>query len=143
VDALIDEGLVNSAFRDRPIAWNDAETEKYVVLMTDGQVTDQYRPIDPLAAINGEEDLETQGSAAYDTVSTQSENLANLLAQCQLARDNGVTVFTIAFETTEAAAADMRACASSESHFFHVNGSEIIETFDVIARQINNLRLIQ
>jgi hypothetical protein len=37
----------------------------------------------------------------------------------------------------------MKACASSESHFFHVQGAEIFDAFDSIARQINNLRLIQ
>lgn len=110
--------------------------------MTDGQTTDQFRPNDPRAAINGEVELQVQGGAHYN-LSSQSSNVTNLQKQCLLAKQNGVTVFTIAFETNSAGAADMLACASSASHFFHVQGDEIHETFDTIARQINNLRLIQ
>lgn len=143
VSFLISEGLVDSRFEGRPIDWNDAETEKYIVLMTDGQTTDQYRPVDPTAAINGEVELNNQGSDSYYNFSGRSTNVSNLLTQCDLAKQLGVTVFTIAFETNQAATNDMRACASSVSHFFHVQGEEISDAFDMVARQINNLRLIQ
>ncbi len=143
VSFLISEGLVDSRFEGRPIDWNDAETEKYIVLMTDGQTTDQYRPVDPKVAINGEVELSIQGSSSYYNSSPRSTNVSNLLTQCDLAKQLGVTVFTIAFETNQAATNDMRACASSVSHFFHVQGEEISDAFDMVARQINNLRLIQ
>ncbi|CUH77868.1 TadE/TadG family type IV pilus assembly protein [Tropicibacter naphthalenivorans] len=143
VGHLIDADLVAPEYLGRPIDWHDGETEKYIVLMTDGQITDQYRPVDPDAAINGEVDLQTQGPGSYTVLSDQATNTQQLFRQCDLARQNGVVVFTIAFETNQAAADDMRACASSDSHFFHVQGTEIAEAFDSIARQINNLRLIQ
>lgn len=143
VSHLIDEGLIDARFQGRPIDWFDPETEKYVVIMTDGKVTDQYRPVDEFAAINGEVELQSQGAGATYTMEVQSTNLTNLQIQCDLARELGVVVFAIAFETDESAAADMRACASSESHFFHVEGEEIYDTFDIVARQINNLRLVQ
>ncbi|KUF09253.1 TadE/TadG family type IV pilus assembly protein [Pseudoponticoccus marisrubri] len=143
VGHLIDNGVVDPQFRGRPIDWHDPETEKYVVLMTDGQTTDQYRPQDPEAPINNDEALQTQGSGSYYTMSSRSTNISNLLQQCDLARLNGVTVFTIAFETSNSAANDMKACASSPSHHFHVHGDEIADAFDAVARQINNLRLIQ
>jgi hypothetical protein len=143
VSFLISEGLVDSRFEGRPIEWNDSETEKYIVVMTDGQTTDQYRPTDPTAAINGEVELSVQGSSSHYNFSSKSTNVSNLLMQCELAKQRGVTVFTIAFETNQAATNDMRACASSVSHFFHVQGDEISEAFDMVARQINNLRLIQ
>ena len=47
VSHLIDAGLIENRFQGRPIDWDDPETEKYIVLMTDGQVTDQFRPNDP------------------------------------------------------------------------------------------------
>ncbi|MFZ7093216.1 TadE/TadG family type IV pilus assembly protein [Primorskyibacter sp. 2E233] len=143
VSHMIAEGLVAPQFEGRPINWQDPETEKYIVMMTDGNVTEQYRPLDPKAAINGEVALQTQGSGTYEKISNASHNVENLHKQCDLAKELGVTVFTIAFETSESAAAEMRSCASSESHFFHVQGEEIAEAFDTIARQINNLRLIQ
>ncbi|MCR9274343.1 MULTISPECIES: TadE/TadG family type IV pilus assembly protein [Mameliella] len=143
VSHLISEGVIEARFQGRPIDWDDPETEKYIVLMTDGQVTDQFRPNDPYAPINGEVELLNQGSASYHVRTGRASNLDHLYQQCDLARQLGVTVFTIAFETSVAAAEEMRLCASSDSHFFHVHGAEIIDAFDSIARQINNLRLIQ
>lgn len=143
VSHLIDAGVIESRFEGRPIAWDDPETEKYIVLMTDGQVTDQFRPSDPDAPINAEVELLQQDAGAYYVRTGRSSNLDHLYQQCDLAREMGVTVFTIAFETTAQAAEEMRLCASSDSHFFHVHGDEIIDAFDSIARQINNLRLIQ
>ncbi|MBT56016.1 MAG: hypothetical protein CMF72_21790 [Mameliella sp.] len=143
VSHLIANGLVASRFEGRPIDWHDPETEKYIVLMTDGQTTDQFRPNDPRDPLNGETELQVQGGGSHYTLTSQSTNVTNLQKQCNLAKANGVTVFTIAFETSSSAADDMRQCASSDSHFFYVYGDEIEDTFDTIARQINNLRLIQ
>ncbi|GAA6207143.1 pilus assembly protein TadG-related protein [Cognatishimia sp. WU-CL00825] len=42
VSALIDEGHVSSDFEGRPNAYNDSQTLKVIVLMTDGQNTSQY-----------------------------------------------------------------------------------------------------
>ena len=143
VSHLIDAGKIEARFDGRPIDWDDPETEKYIVMMTDGQITDQFRPNDPDAPENGEVELLNQNAGSYNVRTGKSTNISNLYQQCDLARALGVTVFTIAFETTDAAAEDMRVCASSDSHFFHVQGDEIIDAFDSIARQINNLRLIQ
>ena len=143
VAVLIDEGIVAEKFRGRPMAWNDSETEKYIVLMSDGQITDQNRPTNPTNPRNNTQSLYNQGSSAYRSFSTYSNNVKNFKAQCDLAKQNGVTIFAVAFETTTTATTDLNYCASSDSHFFHVTGSEIREAFDTIARQINNLRLIQ
>lgn len=143
VSYLIDEGMVAPEYLGRPIVWGDSETEKFIVIMTDGIVTDQYRPVDPDAPVNGETALQTQGGTATEVFSSQGNNLDNLHTQCELARSLDVTVFVVAYETTDEAAAELSLCASSESHFFHVQGEEVIATFDTIARQINNLRLIQ
>lgn len=143
VSYLIEEGLVDPAYEGRPIDWHDPETEKFIVVMTDGIVTEQVRPNDPKDPTNGAQETSVQGSLSYHVQTTANHNVANLHAQCELARTLGVTVFTVAFETGEEAAEQMRACASSDSHFFRVEGDEIIEAFDTIARQINNLRLIQ
>ncbi|GAA4218195.1 Flp pilus assembly protein TadG [Sagittula marina] len=143
VSYLIDEGMVDSQYIGRPIAWGDQETEKFIVVMTDGIVTEQFRPADPDSPLNGELELQSQGRHSYVEASSQGNNLDNMHTQCALAKSQGVTVFMVAYETTDAAAAELSHCASSDSHFFHVQGSDVIETFDIIARQINNLRLIQ
>lgn len=45
--ALVTSGIVDSQFNDRPSAYNDDETLKVVVLMTDGENTDQYDVAQP------------------------------------------------------------------------------------------------
>ncbi len=144
VGHLIGAGLVDPSYAGRPIAWNDAETEKYIVVLTDGQTSTQFRPNDPTAPVNGETELSLQdGDATSYVFSSSGSSGSDLLAQCELAKSLGVTVFTIAFETDASATADMAECASSDSHTFHVQGDEVFDTFDMIARQINNLRLTQ
>lgn len=140
---LIANGVVDPRFQGRPIAWNDPETEKFLVVMTDGQTTEQYRPTKPRDAINGSVPLSEQGSDSYSLLAPASTNISLLRQQCDVARARGVTVFAIAYETDDAGSADMKYCASSPSHFFHVQGDGIDDAFDTVARQINNLRLIQ
>lgn len=62
---------------------------------------------------------------------------------CEAAKEQGIVVFSIAFEAPTEGQEALLDCASSPSHYFAVEGIEITETFHAIARQINNLRLIQ
>lgn len=62
---------------------------------------------------------------------------------CQAAKDRGIVVFTIGMDTYGQGDATLADCASSESHFYDVNGLDIGAAFASIARQINQLRLIQ
>lgn len=43
VDGLADAGIVDSVFRGRPVGYNDTETIKVVVVMSDGQNTSQHQ----------------------------------------------------------------------------------------------------
>ena len=65
------------------------------------------------------------------------------LYQCELAKTMGVTIYTVALETSDTASAEVKKCASSPSHFFEVAGTEVIETFVSIASSIQKLRLIE
>ncbi|MDA7427529.1 pilus assembly protein TadG-related protein [Primorskyibacter aestuariivivens] len=143
ISHMITEGVIDAKFEGRPIAWGDAETEKFILLMSDGMITDQHRPNDPYAPVNGEVELEFQGAEYHYNFSAASKNVENLYKQCDLAKQKGVIIFTVAFETSDDAANVLKNCASSPSHFFRTQGTNITDTFDVIARQINNLRLIQ
>ncbi|WP_238367022.1 Tad domain-containing protein [Mesobacterium pallidum] len=143
VSFLITQNLVNADFQGRPKDWDDRETEKYIVVMTDGETTEQWRPLKPKAPENGYVDLQTQGSSTYEQWRTKSTNVDLLLRQCDLAKLKGVTVFAIAFEANATGQEQMKSCASSPSHYFNVTGAEIADTFDIVARQINNLRLVQ
>lgn len=62
---------------------------------------------------------------------------------CTAAKDNGIVVFTIGFEVTDASATVMRNCASTPQHFYRVEGLDIEYAFASIKNQINQLKLTQ
>ena len=62
---------------------------------------------------------------------------------CDAAKDKGIVIWTVGFETTTHGEDEMRECASSPSHYFDVEGVQIKDAFQSIARQINQLRLTQ
>ena len=62
---------------------------------------------------------------------------------CSAARTNGMVIFAIGFEVTDYSAGVMRNCASSDNHFYRVEGLEIGYAFKSIANQINQLKLTQ
>ena len=62
-------------------------------------------------------------------------------AVCGAAKDKGVTVYTIGFETDSDGDATLRNCASSAGHFFHAKGTQISSVFAVIASDISQLKL--
>ncbi len=64
-------------------------------------------------------------------------------AICTKAKAAGVVVFTIGFEVTDASAEIMEKCASSDQHFYRVNGEDIQYAFASIKNQINQLKLTQ
>ena len=60
---------------------------------------------------------------------------------CDAAKNNEIVVFTIGFEVTTSSAQVMQDCASSESHFYRVEGVEISDAFNAIAQTIQRLKL--
>lgn len=67
----------------------------------------------------------------------------NLRAICDAANGAGIVIYTIGFEAPEEAQTIMEYCATTDAHFYDVQGIEISEAFSSIARTINQLRLIQ
>ncbi|MBY6047774.1 TadE/TadG family type IV pilus assembly protein [Vannielia litorea] len=150
-------GVVDDAFIDRPADYDDDETLKVVVLMTDGENVDTYR-IQSWAYNSSSEyahwdkyplwyylyryvNSRNRSQYYYRKYSAgQADNMLDNI--CDAAKGAGITVFTIGFEVTNHSAGVMQDCASSPSHFFRVEGTEISEAFSAIARQINQLRLI-
>ncbi len=166
IGGLADAGLVDAAFRARPAAYDDEETAKHLVLMTDGQNVDTYRIRDahypPLGVLSptGEsnalwdrvalfrylrDQLPVGASAAdYVTYRYRATRADALLSQlCGAARERGIIIWTVGFEVGARGAQVMQDCASSPAHYFAVEGLEIADAFAAIARQINKLRLVE
>ena len=72
--------------------------------------------------------------------STKNTRTRNI---CQAAKDQGIIVYTIGFEAPSNGVAVLQDCASSDSHYFDVNGLEIADAFASIATSIRQLRLTQ
>ena len=79
----------------------------------------------------------------YEEMYYPARGDALLLDQCDAAKEENIVIWTIGFETTAHGQDVTRECASSQSHFFEVDGTEITEAFESVARYINQLRLIQ
>ncbi len=66
-----------------------------------------------------------------------------LLSLCTAVKQQGIVVYTVAFEAPTAGRNLLRSCASSSNHAFDVNGLEIRSAFASIATSIRKLRLTQ
>ncbi|WGI21556.1 TadE/TadG family type IV pilus assembly protein [Amylibacter sp. IMCC11727] len=66
-----------------------------------------------------------------------------MLNTCEAAATEGVTVYTIGFEMNESSVDTLRDCASTPSHFYDANGTQISEVFAAIATSILKLKLTQ
>ncbi|OIQ44175.1 MAG: hypothetical protein BM558_08900 [Roseobacter sp. MedPE-SW] len=64
-------------------------------------------------------------------------------AICDTAKAQGIVVYTIGFEAPYDGRAVLRDCASTDAHFYDVEGLEIKEAFKSIATSIRQLRLTQ
>ncbi len=171
---LINEGKVDSGFAGRPAAYTDPDALKFVILMTDGMITPQFRvraqdydsisDVDYWAANRtsanwwqasvtnqlsegyGGSAVFKTSNAAYSAPGAQSAdraaNAATLQTLCTGTKNEGVTVFTIAFGAG-AEVGPMQSCATpGPGHFYQVDGVDIGKAFQNIANTILNLKLI-
>ncbi len=81
--------------------------------------------------------MDYPASAFYD-----DEKNDQLDAICEAAKARNITIFAIGFEVTSASGAVMSDCASSPAHYFAVDGTDLSDAFNAIARQITALRLV-
>ncbi len=104
--------------------YNDKPVSKVVVLMTDGENT--ISPTYP-------------GHDGWDT--GLSDTLTNTL--CTNMKDDGITIYTVAFEVTgKTAKGVLQNCASSTSKFFDAqDAGALAASFTSIGKELSQLRL--
>jgi hypothetical protein len=150
---LVGSGVVNPDFEERPAAFENPDALKVVVVMTDGNIRYQQRP--KASAYDSESErvywASHQLSSSYATLSSSGSRNADeafrgtqFLGLCDQAKASGIVVFTIGFDVAVGSDAynEMRTCASSEGHFYHVEGLELVTAFDQIAATIESLKLV-
>lgn len=123
-DYLLTTGQMDRLASDRPVAWDDTETLKVIVVMTDGQINPPT-------------------SRFWRKTPSVAEGVRRFLQTCDLARQRNVLVYTIAFAAPRVAKDQMRQCASTPSTFFDVQGQDLITAFEQIASEITKLQLTQ
>ncbi|WP_150296874.1 pilus assembly protein [Salipiger aestuarii] len=158
VSGMISDTAVDSVFEGRPADYNDGETAKTIVLMTDGQHDRSYR-IQDWAYDSASEYAHWERynlwyylnnyvrSSSWSGFYTQKYNATTgdtLLGNiCTAAKSQGIVIWAIGFEVQDHGADVMERCASSSSHFYRVNREQIVATFKTIAGSINQLKLVQ
>jgi Flp pilus assembly protein TadG len=90
------------------------------------------------------------GSSAYNTwydnmVDAVSSTTMDsyLHTMCSTAKNNGVIIYAIGFQTSSHGAATLQDCATAPSYYFNAQGTEISTVFAKIATSIEHLRLTQ
>ncbi len=160
---LVDVNVVHSDFANRPADYEDEETIKVIVLMTDGFITQQVRPrfpdrtLPPLnhtapAQVDLHHTLELQrqnrnndcnGSTCHTNETNAAQNRARFFQACDAAKAAGIVIYTIAFDTTVGGRAEMQQCATSVSHYYDAGGADLDTAFQAIASSIQQLRLTE
>lgn len=155
---MIARGSVDQVFEGRPVAYDDTDVLKTVVLMTDGQHDRSYRVQD--WAYNSESEYAHwnrynlwyylsrhvnpyERSSFYYQKYNADLGDALLGSICNAAKAQGIIIWSVGFEVEDHGADVMESCASSPAHFFRVEGVEITEAFSTIAHTLNQLRLTQ
>jgi Flp pilus assembly protein TadG len=156
-------GRLGGDFPDRPSDYDDEDTLKVVVLMTDGAITGQQRIKDHThtsthsnKATTGtpgeagtskggnsanQQMLYVQGSAS-DTASADNA-VGRFTRVCNSYRTNGVVVYTIGFDITANSLPDkmLGRCASDPGKYHFVSQLDLAAAFREIATSINALRI--
>lgn len=159
VTSLIGKNQIDNEFSGRPVAYDDIETLKTIILMTDGKNDRSHRIADwaydsasdyvhwnnynfnwYLSRYVNSRDRQYYYESDHYTA-TKGDYLLDKI--CDAAKEKGIVIWAIGFEVDDHGANEMRNCASTPSHFFRVEGVEITEAFKAIARTINQLRLTQ
>ena len=133
-------GLVPPKYSGRPLDPGE-NVLKVIVLMTDGGISQQYRPADYFDPLNLTTVLNARQEDRVTYVGRgRAQRQFNRI--CTQAKNAGIVIFTIAFEAPGSAFEQMVDCASSPAHAYNVDGLEIEAAFASIAGQISQLRLV-
>jgi len=122
-----------------PVDYDDPVIKKAIIFMTDGIADWSGNYYTAYGFLNDGELGTTNETLAEAEVNDR------LLESCELAKAEGIEVYTVMFALDNPAIEDdYRACATSDDHFFDApDGAELDAAFREIAGQLTSLRLTQ
>lgn len=147
IEAGVEEGLIDPAFAERPASFDDEDTLKVIVLMTDGEITEQVTAIDPNAGVRAPKNAKELVDSFTKLGQNRSRTAALFRQVCDAAQDHNILIFTIGFQLKDSNDAqrqmkqDLLNCASNPSQYFDVQGLDIASAFKSIAGTIQRIKL--
>lgn len=158
-------GELGGDYAGRPLEFDILESQKVMIIMTDGAITAQNRPEEPAignvhtnrptnraphtSAISNQGNRQnmqtTRGRGSATTSASNDSGVGRFKKACNEAKAKGVQVFTIGFQIKSGSLPDkiLEECATSISYYYHVEGLDLTATFQSIAAQVNALRITQ
>ncbi len=101
----------------QPVPYDDGNTIKAVILMTDGQFNTVYK--------------HSNGDSASQAIEI-----------CNNMKQDNIEVYAVAFQAPSSARATLQACASGPKYYYDAqNGDQLRGAFQAIAMQLSKLRL--
>jgi Flp pilus assembly protein TadG len=115
---------------------DDKAVSRHLIFMTDGQM-------EPYIWGNNAYGIEVLSNriapSGSDTAAVAAAHTARFLASCQAVKDQGITLWVIAFGTS--LASDLITCSSDGRAYHSTDSAALRERFSYIASQVANLRL--
>ncbi len=157
VASLIADGLAPESLTGKPAAFDDPDTLKFLIFMSDGAMNRSYRfvPEEYAQVEDDDGDLLPANSVenadfwnANPNIGPDYEPLgpngANpLRAACDTAKEQGIIVFSIAYGLTPGSTEDqvLADCASTLGHYYNVETDDLNVAFASIEASIQRLKL--
>ncbi|WP_179214771.1 TadE/TadG family type IV pilus assembly protein [Octadecabacter ascidiaceicola] len=127
----------------RNASWQELFAIHFTSRVNDAVLRDALnaRALPYRSGISGRPDfIDPDYALNYSIVNGNQAN-ARLSAICDAARNEGVVIYTVAFEAPTGGQEALRDCASTPSHYFDVAGTDISDAFSAIASDIRALKL--
>ena len=119
---------------DNPTERDGVPVNQHIVFMTDGR-------LDTGGTLYSAHGVENYQGRSQGNGQQRDKHIARFDSACDLAKSMGITVWVIALDVTDTSA--VAPCATSESHFYTSDGSDLEEIFSAIGQGIGQTRLTQ
>ena len=130
-------GKVGGDFAKRPAAWDEPGSQKMLILMSDGEITAQFRPENP------ERGYVQSKSPDETELYSKREAEDAFLETCRRLRANDVDIFTIAYRIEEEAPKKLMQNCSGRARFFDADEEGLEAIYGDILQRMSPVRLVE
>lgn len=135
-------GILGGDYPNRPADFDERETTKVLVVMTDGVISAQLRPRDLTGRDQGRVHVVRKGSLSSS--SATDDAVGRFRKTCEVAKRQGIVVYTIGFQITAGSIPDslLKECASDLDKYYFIDTLDVAEAFTAITTSLSKLRII-